>query len=119
MGKNDLCRHWTPSNRDGFCLADICREVKGDLGHMLFECPALRNHRARLFSFWLVKTEYLPDLHQVMQQIICSPTEIKMSFVPLFEGVKFNSLKRRDTSAGLVKTEGLRQFDKMCVFFCK
>ena len=46
-----LCRHWTPSNRDGVCLADTCREVKGDLAHMLFECPVLQNHRARLFTF--------------------------------------------------------------------
>ena len=76
-----LCRHWTPSNRDGFCLADTCNEVAGDLAHMLFVCPALENLRTRLFNFWLLKSECYPDLYEVMQQIICSPILTKMSFV--------------------------------------
>ena len=33
-----LCRHWTPSNKKGFCLADTCQAVEGDLVHMLIIC---------------------------------------------------------------------------------
>ena len=51
-----LCRHWTPSNRSGFCLADTCHGVEGDLVHMLVICPALQSTRNRLVSFWKEKT---------------------------------------------------------------
>ena len=46
-----LCRHWTPSNREGFCLADTCQGVEGDLVHMLTICPALQSTRDRLVRF--------------------------------------------------------------------
>ena len=36
-----LCRHWTPTNKKGFCLADTCYKVIGDLVHLLGICPAL------------------------------------------------------------------------------
>ena len=47
-----LCRHWTPANRKGYCLADTCNEVVGDLVHMLVVCPALQSVRKRLVKFW-------------------------------------------------------------------
>ena len=43
-----LCRHWSISNKNGFCLADTCYEVLGDLVHVLVICPALQLVRARL-----------------------------------------------------------------------
>ena len=76
-----LCRHWTPSNREGFCLADSCIDVKGDLAHMLFLCPSLSFQRERLFKFWIDKSMCLPDLLHIMKQIVSSPLPVKMCFV--------------------------------------
>ena len=40
-----LCRHWTPANRNGFCLEQTCDRVLGDLIHMLTICPSLHSTR--------------------------------------------------------------------------
>ena len=34
-----LSRHWTPFNRQGFCLEESCDSVRGDIVHMLITCP--------------------------------------------------------------------------------
>ena len=76
-----MCRHWTPSNRAGFCLAESCDLVKGDLAHMLFSCPALNTVRDRLFDFWLVKTVNFPPLLSLVSRIPHSDITIQMQFV--------------------------------------
>ena len=43
----ELTKHWTPSNRQGYCLADTCDGVAGSLKHILVECPVLQDARNR------------------------------------------------------------------------
>jgi hypothetical protein len=65
-----LCRHWTPSNKNGFCLADTCSDEVGDLVHLLILCPALKSARDRLVNFWLERTMHIPALYKLTQEIV-------------------------------------------------
>ena len=75
------CRHWTPTNRDGYCLAETCIERRGDIVHILFECPALSHARDRLYDFWLSKTRNWPELLQLIEDILTMSPIIKTHFV--------------------------------------
>ena len=68
-----LCRHWTPTNKKGFCLADTCYEVMGDLVHMLGACPALQSVRERLFKFWMDRSTTTQALHRFITVMVCAP----------------------------------------------
>ena len=70
-----LCRHWTPANRKGYCLADTCNEVVGDLVHMLVVCPALQSVRKRLVKFWFDRSAATPALLRFISEIVCSPPQ--------------------------------------------
>ena len=76
-----LCRHWTPSNRNGFCLAQTCPGIVGDLVHMLTLCPSLQPTRTRLVSFWQEKTAGTPILHNIISKIIHSPPDVQVQFI--------------------------------------
>ena len=76
-----LCRHWTPTNKMGFCLADTCYEVIGDLVHMLGACPALQSVRARLFKFWMDRSAATPALHSFISEIACATPHNLTKFV--------------------------------------
>lgn len=70
-----LVRFWT-NNKEGYCEADTCIEVHGDLEHLLISCPALHPDRQRLYNLWLQKSQLCPPLHHLFQNIISSgPTE--------------------------------------------
>ena len=57
-----LCRFWS-DNRQGYCLADTCYNVVGDLEHLLVHCPALEAERNELKKKWFTKAEVLPHCH--------------------------------------------------------
>ena len=76
-----LCRHWTPSNREGFCLADTCQGVEGDLVHMLTICPALQSTRDRLVRFWKQKTQHYPVLSKLLSEVLSSPPHAQTQFI--------------------------------------
>ena len=44
---DSLCRFWS-DNRQGYCLAETCDQLVGDLEHMLLHCPALHQARQNL-----------------------------------------------------------------------
>ena len=75
------CRHWTPSNRNGFCLAHTCTGIVGDLVHMLTMCPLLQPTRARLVRFWQERTVGTPVLHNIIHKIIHSPPVVQVQFI--------------------------------------
>ena len=77
----DLCKHWTPSNRNGFCLADTCTEVRGDLTHILVECKALNDVRNRLKNLWYERSAQLPALHHLISMVLSSPPSIQVQFI--------------------------------------
>ena len=76
-----MCRHWTPSNKMGYCLSSTCAMVKGDLVHMLTTCPALHQTRAKLVSFWLAKTLPYPPLNSLIIHILSSPPNTQAQFI--------------------------------------
>ena len=76
-----LCRHWTPSNRRGFCLADTCQAVEGDVTHMLIICPALQPTRDRLVKFWRDRALPYNELAKIISEILSSPPQAQTQFI--------------------------------------
>lgn len=75
-----LCRFWS-TNKNGYCEADTCVQVQGDLEHLLVSCPALHKDRMRVFNLWLQKTACLPPLQDLMHRMISASKEEKVKFV--------------------------------------
>ena len=75
-----MCRFWT-NNRNGYCLADTCKDVEGDIVHLLAICPALDHTRHRLHSLWCTKTVNCPPLHSLVLRILGSPPDTLTKFV--------------------------------------
>ena len=76
-----LCRHWTSSNRQGFCTAPTCSQVLGDLEHLLIVCPALDNVRSRLQQMWLEKSVQFPQLHSFLRLIFDQTPSVQTQFI--------------------------------------
>ena len=51
-----LQRHWTPDNKEGFCLLPTCKHSAstplGNLDHLLLFCPALSHTRVKLLDLF-------------------------------------------------------------------
>ena len=75
-----LCRFWS-ENRQGYCMAPTCHEVIGDLEHLLLHCPALHVTRINLQQMWLVRSQVLPPLHDVVKCVLAAPEPVRMSFI--------------------------------------
>ena len=75
-----LCRFWS-NNRNGYCLAETCHDVQGDIVHLLVVCPALLNTRLRLHGMWWEKTANCPPLHQLILKILGSSDETLVRFI--------------------------------------
>ena len=73
-------RFWS-SNKEGFCEADTCFQVHGDLEHLLITCPALDYDRGRLYDLWLQKSQPCPPLHQLLLTITSSAPMQQVSFI--------------------------------------
>ena len=54
---DNLQRHWTPDNKEGFCLLPACQgqnsKSLGTLEHLLLFCPALSHTRVKLLDLLL------------------------------------------------------------------
>ena len=48
-----LMRHWGNNNKEGFCLAPTCHNTVESLEHILVQCKAYTESKARLYSLWL------------------------------------------------------------------
>ena len=88
----DMCKHWSSSNKLGNCLAPTCCSgVTGDLEHMLVACPALQEVRARLTKLWLDRSTQSTALHQLIKMVLASPPLIQVQFIldpTVFDGIK-------------------------------
>ena len=69
-----LRAHW--SNDQGYCQETTCSNIKGDIEHILVNCPALDAVRTKMCMFWKSKTEHcFPELNDILNRVkICSPT---------------------------------------------
>ena len=77
----DLCKHWSGSNKLGFCLANTCSEVIGDLNHILIVCPALQDVRDRFTKLWLERSSQSPALYQLIRMVLASPPSVQVQFI--------------------------------------
>ena len=75
-----LCRFWS-KNRGGFCEAETCHLVPGDLEHLLIHCPALSPIRRKMREFWKFQTINYPKLYSVIQRILTAAPKVQVSFI--------------------------------------
>ena len=85
-----LCRHWSSSNREGYCLASSCHQTPGTLEHLLVVCPALDTVRERMYSMWLERSVMFPTLHSTIRDVLGSDDLVKVQFI--IEPLAFNQL---------------------------
>ena len=76
----EMCKYWS-NNRNGYCLADTCSQVVGNLEHILVLCPALEAVRSRLRNMWLSKTIQLPALHCLLRRVLSAPPASQVQFI--------------------------------------
>ena len=50
-------RHWSPTNKNGYCLLCPGEHIPGTIEHLLVTCQALDEKRLILFKFWKDQTE--------------------------------------------------------------
>ena len=67
-----MARHWS-GNLQGYCQADTCVEVVGDLEHLLLHCPALSHTRAKLWEMFFEQSVQYPVLYIFLQKLKESP----------------------------------------------
>ena len=75
-----LCRFWS-DNRQGYCLAESCHQIIGDLGHLLIHCPALDIVRNSLHQMWLSRAAVIPPLQALITRVLVSPPSTKLIFI--------------------------------------
>ena len=75
-----LCRFWS-DNQGGYCLANTCTGVVGDLVHLLLHCPALSVARRNLLDMWVHRAIKYPALYSLVLQILQGPDTLKMLFI--------------------------------------
>ena len=75
-----LCRFWS-SNTEGYCEAETCSNVLGDIVHLLAVCPALDSDRQRVFELWASKSIYLPELFHLLLRMMQAEPEILTQFI--------------------------------------
>ena len=66
---------------NGYCEAATCVQVQGDLEHLLVSCPALQDDRERLQNMWLLKSEDLPPLHELLARVMTAKPEEQVKFI--------------------------------------
>ena len=74
-----LCRHWS-SNKQGYCLAETCDQIRGDLEHLLLHCQALSVERHRLWKMFFDHSVGYPALYYFLEKLEKSQPKIKMQF---------------------------------------
>ena len=76
-----LVRHWSPKNRQGYCLLDSCHSIVGSLEHMLTVCPGLEPVRCRMKRLYLEKTAALVPLKTLVFEALNSTPDIQLQFI--------------------------------------
>ena len=85
-----LCRHWSSTNKEGYCPANSCLHTPGTLEHMLVVCPALHTVRERMYTMWLERSVMFPTLHSTIRDILESDDLVKVQFI--IEPLAFHQL---------------------------
>ena len=75
-----MARHWS-GDVNGYCKADTCTEVVGNLEHLLLHCPALSSVRTRLWDMFFEQSVQYPALYTFLQKLEKSPPQSKLQFI--------------------------------------
>ena len=68
-----LTKHWTNSNRDGYCLAETCDNQVETIEHILVHCKSYGDCRQRLYYLWLSTENTVA--HNLIIEALASDTE--------------------------------------------
>ena len=74
-------RHWTPTNKEGFCLLCPGLDTPGTIEHLLVTCQALKSKRIALFSFWNQQAEESQNIAELLLMMRGSNTKQFVQFV--------------------------------------
>ena len=75
-----LSRHWS-TNQHGYCLAETCHKVVGDLEHLLLHCQALATERENLWKLFTKHSFEFPTLYQFLKKLEMSQPKVKLQFL--------------------------------------
>ena len=71
------CRHWSRTNKDGFCVLCPDENFPGTVEHMLVSCPALQEKRLFLKNHWdQLSCEDVPLRKLLRSKLSSSPQEL-------------------------------------------
>ena len=74
-----LTRHWSVSNKEGFCLSPTCKNVRETTEHILVHCDAYLDCKRRLYALWLsTKTE---GVLKLVLEALSSETSYLLQFI--------------------------------------
>ena len=75
-----LSRFWS-QNSAGYCEATTCKDVVGDLEHLLLDCPGLHVDRTRIFNLWLSSSTEFPPVFSLLLQKMASEKHDLIHFI--------------------------------------
>ena len=74
-----LTRHWSASNKEGFCLSPTCKNARETTEHILVHCDAYLDCKRRLYALWLsTKTKAVLKL---VLEALSSETSYLLQFI--------------------------------------
>ena len=77
---DNLQRHWTPDNKEGFCLLPSCRHSKpsGTLDHLLLFCPSLSHTREKLLALLSRVSQEHHAIATILTNVLTKPNPAAM-----------------------------------------
>ena len=73
-----LCRYWSPTNKDGFCLlspSPSCSRTVETIKHILHFCISLQPIRDKLKLMTLKYCEEVPEISDIINDFLIHPTD--------------------------------------------
>ena len=71
-------RHWTPTNKEGFCLLCPGLDTPGTVEHLLVTCQSLNSKGIALFNFWDQQAEESPNIAELLKLMRGSKTKDRL-----------------------------------------
>ena len=74
-----LASHWTPQNKEGYCLSTTCFKVKETVEHILLGCQAYNEQKSKMYSLWLSAKN--PVVYQLVLEALSSDKSYLLQFI--------------------------------------
>ena len=75
-----LIRHWS-DNKEGYCLAPTCHQIKEDVAHLIDQCMYLEPIRQKHFGIWIEKTANNPYLTDLIHSVLTDEPAERIHFI--------------------------------------